>query len=303
MDYKISIIGTGLMGYPMSQNISKTFYLKAYNRTFDRMRGLESNNIKLCKSVEEVCENSNIIISMLPGDKEVLETVKKVSNFVQSETIFIDMSSTKVSTANECFNILRLVNVDFLDAPVSGGPEGAKSASLAIMVGGNTVRQDNPSLTARDNAGEPLSDQPLRVIVDGYGIDSESNVMNQPGDVVIAVSSIEIVDDLEKIGAKVEFVPNSNGKVHLISLMKTLASKYDITNILVEGGGKLAGALFDLGLVDRIAVFVSPMIIGGEKAITGVEGKGVDWIKDAFHLNDIEMIKLGKDFLITGSIR
>ena len=39
--------------------------------------------------------------------------------------------------------------------------------------------------------------------------------------------------------------------------MKTLASKYDITNILVEGGGKLVGALFDLGLVDRIAVFVS----------------------------------------------
>jgi len=137
LDYKISIIGTGLMGYPMSQNISKNFDLKAYNRTFDRMRGLEGNNIKLCKSVEEACENSDIIISMLPGDKEVLETVKKVSNFVQSETIFIDMSSTKVSTANECFNILRLVNVDFLDAPVSGGPEGAKSASLAIMVGGN----------------------------------------------------------------------------------------------------------------------------------------------------------------------
>ena len=178
-----------------------------------------------------------------------------------------------------------------------------RNSTDAIMVGGNTVRQDNPSLTVRDNAGEPLSDQPLRVIVDGYGIDSESNVMNQPGDVVIAVSSTEIIDDLEKIGAKVEFVPNSNGKVHLISLMKTLASKYDITNILVEGGGKLVGALFDLGLVDRIAVFVSPIIIGGEQAITGVEGKGVDWIKDAFHLNDIEMIKLGKDFLITGSIR
>ena len=174
----------------------------------------------------------------------------------------------------------------------------------AIMVGSNTVRQDNPRLTVRDNAGDPLSDQPLKVIIDGYGsIDSGSNVINQPGDVVIAVSSTGMVDDLEQMGAKVEFAPAPNGKVDLISLMKILASKYDVTNILVEGGGKLVGALFDLSLVDRICVFVSPIIIGGEQAITGVEGKGVDLIKDAFHLNDIEMIKLGKDFLITGSIR
>ena len=124
------------MGYPMSQNISKKFNLKAYNRTFDRMIGLERNNIKLCKSVEQVCENSNIIISMLPDDKEVLDTVKKVSNYMQSGSIFVDMSSTKVSTAIECYNILKLVNIDFLDAPVSGGPEGAKLASLAIMAGG-----------------------------------------------------------------------------------------------------------------------------------------------------------------------
>tara|TARA_A100001011_G_scaffold398826_1_gene504699 strand:- start:51 stop:908 length:858 start_codon:yes stop_codon:yes gene_type:complete len=134
---KISIIGTGLMGYPMSQNISKKFNLKAFNRTFDRMKGLEKKEIILCKSIEQVCENSNIIISMLPDDKEVLEIVKKVSDNIQSGSVFIDMSSTKVSTAIECCNILNSVNVDFLDAPVSGGPEGARSASLAIMVGGD----------------------------------------------------------------------------------------------------------------------------------------------------------------------
>ena len=125
------------MGYPMSKNISKKFELKAYNRTFDRMKGLDESGIIICNSIEQVCENSNIVITMLSDDKAVLETVKKVSNHIQSGSILIDMSSTKVSTAVECYNILKLVNVDFLDAPVSGGPEGAKSASLAIMVGGS----------------------------------------------------------------------------------------------------------------------------------------------------------------------
>ncbi|MAV48515.1 MAG: 6-phosphogluconate dehydrogenase [Pelagibacteraceae bacterium] len=133
----IAIIGTGLMGYPMSKNISKKFKLKAYNRTFERMKGLDQSGIIICKSIEQVCENSNIIISMLPDDKAVLETVKKVSKHIQSGSIFIDMSSTKVSTAVKCSKILKLLSVDFLDAPVSGGPEGAKSASLAIMVGGS----------------------------------------------------------------------------------------------------------------------------------------------------------------------
>ena len=137
MIHTIAIIGTGLMGYPMSKNISKKFKLKAYNRTFERMKGLDQSGIIICKSIEQVCENSNIIISMLPDDKAVLETVKKVSKHIQSGSIFIDMSSTKVSTAVKCSKILKLLSVDFLDAPVSGGPEGAKSASLAIMVGGS----------------------------------------------------------------------------------------------------------------------------------------------------------------------
>ena len=174
----------------------------------------------------------------------------------------------------------------------------------AIMVGSNTVRQDNPNLTVRDEVGEPIEDQPLRVIIGGDRIiDSKSNVLKQPGDVLIAVARAEMVDSLQKSGFKVECMPDSNGKVDLVSFMNLLASKYEITNILVEGGGKLIGALFDLSLVDKIAVFVSPLIIGGEQAITGVGGQGVELIKDAFRLNDVQMTKLDSDILITGSIK
>ena len=73
---------------------------------------------------------------MLPGDDEVLETVSQVKKNIKPNSVFVDMSSTKVSTANECYKVLKEINSHFIDAPVSGGPEGAKSGSLAIMAGG-----------------------------------------------------------------------------------------------------------------------------------------------------------------------
>jgi len=101
------------------------------------MKDLEKYNITLCDTLENLFKGTDVIISMLPGDKEVIEAVNQSKKFIKSGTIFIDMSSTKVSTANECYRILKEVNSNFIDAPVSGGPEGAKSGSLAIMAGGD----------------------------------------------------------------------------------------------------------------------------------------------------------------------
>ncbi len=134
---KVAIIGTGLMGYPMAQNISKKFQLKSYNRTFDRMNGLEKNKITLCKTLKEVCEESEVIITMLPGDEDVSKVIDEIKDLINQNSTVIDMSSTKVITARNNYNALKKKNINFLDAPVSGGPEGAKSASLAIMVGGD----------------------------------------------------------------------------------------------------------------------------------------------------------------------
>ena len=134
----VGIIGTGLMGFPMAINIAKKFKLKSFNRTFDKMHDLKNHRITLCDSLESLTKDTNVIISMLPGDEEVLDNVNQVKNLIEEGTVFIDMSSTKVSTAKECYKILKKMNANFIDAPVSGGPEGAKSASLAIMVGGDT---------------------------------------------------------------------------------------------------------------------------------------------------------------------
>ena len=133
---KVGIIGTGLMGYPMAINIAKKYELKAFNRTFDKMKGLEKYKINLCSTLDNLSKDTDVIISMLPGDEEVLETLSQVKKNIKPNSVFVDMSSTKVSTANESYKVLKEINSHFIDAPVSGGPEGAKSGSLAIMAGG-----------------------------------------------------------------------------------------------------------------------------------------------------------------------
>ena len=134
---KVGIVGTGLMGYPMAINIAKKFDLKSFNRTFEKMKGLDEHKIILCKSIKELCSDTDVIICMLPGDQEVLEIVNQLKRNVKAGAIVVDMSSTKVSTANQCYKILEEVNTSFIDSPVSGGPEGAKSGTLAIMAGGD----------------------------------------------------------------------------------------------------------------------------------------------------------------------
>ena len=134
---KVGIIGTGLMGNPMAINIAKKFSLFAFNRSYKKAKNLKRFNIDVKKKIDDLITSSKVIITMLPSDKEVLQIVKKIKDFAKPNTIVIDMSSTRVSTARKVYKDLKKKKVYFLDAPVSGGPEGAKNANLAIMVGGD----------------------------------------------------------------------------------------------------------------------------------------------------------------------
>ena len=93
----------------------------------------------ICNSLEESIEDSEIVITMLPDDIVVKKVIDKIleKKLLKNNSIIIDMSSTKYESAKLFYNSLKNSNIHFSDAPVSGGPEGAKSATLAIMAGGD----------------------------------------------------------------------------------------------------------------------------------------------------------------------
>ena len=143
---KISFIGTGLMGFPMAKNLlKKNLDLKIFSRTLDKSKPLEEFGGKIINSLSEAIIDSDIILTMLTDDdavEKVLGNSDFLKNLKPSSTV-IDMSSIKPKIAIKYGKLLKENNVNFLDAPVSGGTIGAEQGSLAIMVGGDQKTFDN----------------------------------------------------------------------------------------------------------------------------------------------------------------
>ncbi len=173
----------------------------------------------------------------------------------------------------------------------------------AVMVGIGTALADDPRLTARDERGNPLARQPLRVVVDSRGrLPSTARLLTEPGETLIAVGPNVGGLTVERQNNDVDVLPFPllDEHIDLERLIEFLAEERDVTSIMVEGGGALLGSLFDLDLVDKVVAFVAPMVISGASAPSPVGGTGVEMMADALELERVRWKRLGRDMLITG---
>jgi len=177
----------------------------------------------------------------------------------------------------------------------------------AIIIGVNTVLIDDPRLTARGCSGKGgnTKSQPLRIIVDSKGrTPLDANVFRQPGETLIAtVKPMDIKKKEKFIQAGVEVLELSarEGRVDVEELSKAIA-KRGIVSVLVEGGSALLGSFFDDHLVDKVLVFISPIIIGGDGARVAVGGNGVDSLIEAHHLGRVDVKSFGDNILVSGYV-
>ena len=134
------------MGFPMAKNLlKKNLDLKIFSRTLEKSKPLEEFGGKIINSLSEAIIDSDIILTMLTDDdavEKVLGNSDFLKNLKPSSTV-IDMSSIKPKIAIKYGKLLKENNINFLDAPVSGGTIGAEQGSLAIMVGGDQKTFDN----------------------------------------------------------------------------------------------------------------------------------------------------------------
>ena len=139
MKKNIGFIGIGLMGLPMAKNLLKADYkLKIFNRSKNKAEPLKEYGAEISSTIKEVVTDRDIIITMLTDDAAVNAVMKNLDFIenIKAEATVIDMSSVKPNTAKFHGTNLKSKNINYLDAPVSGGTIGAEEASLAIMVGG-----------------------------------------------------------------------------------------------------------------------------------------------------------------------
>ncbi|MDO5554392.1 MAG: bifunctional diaminohydroxyphosphoribosylaminopyrimidine deaminase/5-amino-6-(5-phosphoribosylamino)uracil reductase RibD [Planctomycetia bacterium] len=177
----------------------------------------------------------------------------------------------------------------------------------AIMIGSRTAMEDDPKLTVRLPEGETPHRTPVRIVFDSGGTLSVfSELALSARDVPLLLifgpnTPPEKVRFWEGKGAEVLVLEYPTHEQRLITLMETLAER-GMTNVLIEGGGKLLGHLFDLEYLDEVHVFVAPKIVGGDKAVVPVGGIGRELMKSATDLINREVETIGTDILISGRL-
>ena len=170
----------------------------------------------------------------------------------------------------------------------------------AIMAGANTVIHDNPQLTVRHGVS---GKQPWRVVIDGRGRSPGTAKLftdaHRQRTIVLTTSrsSPHWRKNLGQSGVHVLVIKGGGARLNLRPALRVLG-KMDITSVLVEGGGELLGSLFDARLVDKVALFYAPIIIGGRDAVTAIKGEGSSKIEDSVRLHDCHWRWIGKDEML-----
>ena len=139
INLKIGFIGLGNMGAPMAKNLAKNG-LDVLG--FDTDNSIKLPEITMMPSIPAILNEVDIVFTMLPSGLVVKDIVTKFINNFNAESTLIDCSTIDVKTTKEVCQTLGNKKVHMLDAPVSGGVQGAKSGNLTFMVGGSRTDFD-----------------------------------------------------------------------------------------------------------------------------------------------------------------
>ncbi|HET7340086.1 MAG TPA: bifunctional diaminohydroxyphosphoribosylaminopyrimidine deaminase/5-amino-6-(5-phosphoribosylamino)uracil reductase RibD [Methylomirabilota bacterium] len=179
-----------------------------------------------------------------------------------------------------------------------------RAESDAIVVGVTTALRDDPALTVR--LAGPWPREPYRVVLDTQArLPADARVIHAgtPARALIAVGEAApagAVAALERAGATVVCCTTREGRVDPLALLARLFA-LEVRAVLVEGGAETHGAFLDAGVVDRVALFVAPLLLGG-RAATGVAGGAGRELKSALRLGPLAVTLLGDDLLLEGDV-
>ena len=180
-----------------------------------------------------------------------------------------------------------------------------RAESDAVAVGIGTALMDDPLLTARV---EGVARQPRRVVFDSEArLPLDSQLVRGVADVPVIVvcsraASRTSVQSLENADVDVIVATGENESARVAHALDELGHR-DVQSLLLEGGPHLAGAFLEAGEIDEARIFVAPLLLGGTKAKTAVEGIGLETIEQAPRPMAVESERIENDVLITARFR
>jgi len=176
----------------------------------------------------------------------------------------------------------------------------------AVMVGIGTILRDDPLLTTR--LGTADQRDPTRVIVDNLArLPLRAKVINRASTAPTILAASEMaprprLEALEREGVQILVVPGSPRRVSLMNLMEALG-KLGFLSVMIEGGAEINASALQEGVVDKVLLFLAPLLIGGKSTATAVGGEGIDALRQAKRLTQLHIERFDDDILIEGYLR
>ena len=179
-----------------------------------------------------------------------------------------------------------------------------------IAVGVETVLTDDPQLTVRVSAGKrsaPGIRQPVRLVFDSrLRIPFKARVLQglEQAPTVIATTKLagpRKVERLRKMGVQVLVLPRKGTRVSLDKCLQALG-KMGMTSLLLEGGSELNAGFLRAGLVNRVALYVAPALLGGQETKGLLAGRSPRRLAEILPVSNLHLQSLGEDVLITGDL-
>jgi 2-hydroxy-3-oxopropionate reductase len=197
----LGFVGLGIMGLPMAKNLLDAGYtVVGHNRSKEPVEKLVAYGGEAADSATDAAERSDVVITCLP-DSEVVETVvrEEIMDGLSDGTTLIDTSTISPTVTEALAADLAEMGVDMLDAPISGGEEGAIEGTLSIMVGG-----DEDVLEAHRDLFEVMGETVTHTGPNGAG--QTTKACNQ---IVVSAQMVAVSEALvfaQKAGADLEAV-------------------------------------------------------------------------------------------------
>jgi len=172
----------------------------------------------------------------------------------------------------------------------------------AICIGIETAIHDDPMLTARPRGPRIAT----RVVMDSVArLPLTSRLVQTAKEypTLICCGPLAPSDNIRRLreyGCEVRVENFTSANERVVSLLKELALRGH-TNVLVDGGPKLTGALFDQRLIDEVHVYIATKMIGGRPSHVPLAGLGLAWMRDAVQISDIKQETIDGDLFVRGS--
>lgn len=209
---KVGFIGLGNMGRPLAERLIKKYKLYVYDLNKDNLNYFVSNGAVECSTPSSVASKTSRIFLCLPNSSIVDDVINGEDGIIHSarnNSYIIDMTTGEPEITRKIAKSLIQKDINFVDAPVSGGPKGANLGTIAIMIGGTndqfiTIKPIMDNISSNIfYAGE---------IGSGHSIKAGNNLLN----LICRMATYEVISMLVKDGVDpkkaLEIIQKSSGR-------------------------------------------------------------------------------------------